>query len=282
VTTSHQESDLGLPVPVGVFSAAEALAFLAGRTGLADDAAAGAVAGELGHLPLALALAASVITRGDLGYAAYLDRLRALPSGEELPGAERAVRLALDAVPVGVRHQAMRLIAVLSAAGVRRDLLHAAGKAGLLGGGRQTPAEVDAALDWLAGLSLLTTSLDGLVARTVRDGLSRRQLADVCQGAASLLEALARSLASSSDRLAVRDVTEQVTALAEAASPASPAGRSPPRPGWPRASCTGISPISTPSSPNLWKTASPGSALSPPPCANQPGPAPWPATSPAC
>ncbi len=230
VITSHQESDLGLPVPVGVFSAAEALAFLAGRTGLADDAAAGAVAGELGHLPLALALAASVITRGDLGYAGYLDRLRALPSGEELPGAERAVRLALDAVPAGVRHQAMRLIAVLSAAGVRRDLLHAAGKAGLLGGGRQTPAEVDAALDKLAGLSLLTISLDGqiviaegLVARAVRDGLSRRQLADVCRGAASLLEALARSLASSSDRLAVRDVTEQVTALAEAASPASPA-----------------------------------------------------------
>jgi len=229
VIISHQESDLGFPVPVGVFSAAEALAFLAERTGLADDAAAGAVAGELGHLPLALAVAASVITRGDLGYAAYLDRLRALPSGEELPGAERAVRLALDAVPAGVDHQAMHLIAVLSGAGVRRDLLHAAGKAGLLGGGRQTPAEVDAALDKLASMSLLTISLDGqiviadaLVARVVRDRLSRRQLADVCRRAASLLEALARSLSRSSDRLAVRDVTEQVTALAEAASHADP------------------------------------------------------------
>jgi tetratricopeptide (TPR) repeat protein len=228
VIISHQESDLGFPVPVGVFSAAEALAFLAERTGLADDAAAGAVAGELGHLPLALAVAASVITRGDLGYAAYLDRLRALPSGEEQAGAERAVRLALDAVPAGVDHQAMHLIAVLSGAGVRRDLLHAAGKAGLLGGGRQTPAELDAALDKLASMSLLTISLDGqiviadaLVARVVRDRLSRRQLADVCRRAASLLEALARSLARSSDRLAVRDVTEQVTALAEAASPAS-------------------------------------------------------------
>ena len=228
VIISHQESDLGFPVPVGVFSAAEALAFLAERTGLADDAAAGAVARELGHLPLALAVAASVITRGDLGYAGYLDRLRALPSGEEQAGAERAVRLALDAVPAGVDHQAMHLIAVLSGAGVRRDLLHAAGKAGLLGGGRQTPAELDAALDKLASMSLLTISLDGqiviadaLVARVVRDRLSRRQLADVCRRAASLLEALARSLARSSDRLAVRDVTEQVTALAEAASPAS-------------------------------------------------------------
>jgi hypothetical protein len=230
VITTQQESDLGFPVQVGVFSAEEAVAFLAKRTGLADDAAAETVAGELGHLPLPLALAASVITRGSLDYGAYLDRLRALPSGEDQAGAERAVRLALDAVPAGVRHQAMELIAVLSAAGVRRDLLHAAGNASLLGGGRQTPAEVDAALDKLASLSLLNSSLDGqiviadgLVARVVRDGLSRRQLAEACRGAASLLEALARSLAGSSDRLAVRDVTEQVTALAQAASPASQA-----------------------------------------------------------
>ena len=68
VITSRQESDLGRPVPVGAFSADEALAFLAKRTGLADDAAAGAVADELGHLPQALALAASLIARGDLGY----------------------------------------------------------------------------------------------------------------------------------------------------------------------------------------------------------------------
>jgi tetratricopeptide (TPR) repeat protein len=229
VITSHQESDLGRPVPVGVFSAEEALAFLTKRTGLADDAAAGAVADELGHLPLALALAASLIARGSLGYDAYLDRLRALPSGEDLPGAERAARLSLDAIPVGLRHRAMELIAVLSGAGVRRDLLHAAGKAGLLGG-RQTPADVDVALDDLASLSLLTVSLDGqvliadgLVARVVRDGLSGRQLAQVCRGAAALLEALARSLAGSSDRLAVRDVPGQVTALAEAASPAGQA-----------------------------------------------------------
>jgi tetratricopeptide (TPR) repeat protein len=116
---------------------------------------------------------------------------------------------------------------VLSGAGVRRGLLHHAGKAGLLGG-RQTPAEVDAALDNLADLSLLTFSLDGqviiadsAVAQVVRDGLSGRQLAEVCRGTASLLEARARSLADSSDRLAVRDVPEQVTALARAASSAA-------------------------------------------------------------
>src|SRR2546430_5302233 len=84
----------------------------------------------------------------------------------------------------------MELIAVLSGAGVRRDLLHAAGKAGLLGG-RQTPAEVDAALDDLASLSLLTVSLDGqimiadgLVARVVRDGLSGPRRREAARGAA--------------------------------------------------------------------------------------------------
>src|SRR4029077_19806816 len=144
-------------------------------------------------------------------------------------GAERAARLSVDAVPAGVRHRAMELIAVLSGAGVRRDLLHFAGRAGLLGG-RQTPAEVDAALDNLASLSLLTFSLDGqviiadgAVAQVVRDGLSGRQLAEICRGAASLLEARARSLAESPDRLAVRDVPEQVTALARAPNPASQA-----------------------------------------------------------
>ena len=87
----------------------------------------------------------------------------------------------------GVRRRATELIAVLSGAGIRRSLLHAAGKAGLLGG-RQTPAVVDAALDNLAGLSLLTFSLDGqviiadgTVAQIVRDGLSGRQLAEVCR-----------------------------------------------------------------------------------------------------
>ena len=229
VITSRQESDLGRAVPVGVFSADEALAFLAKRTGLADDTAARAVADELGYLPQALALAASLIATGDLGYDGYLDRLRALPSEQDLAGAARAARLSVDAVPAGMRRRALEFIAVLSAAGVRRNLLHAAGKAGLLAG-RHTPAEVDAVLENLASLSLLTFSLDsqviiadGAVAQVVRDGLSGRQLAEVCRGAASLLEARARSLAESPDRLAVRDVPEQVTALARAANPASQA-----------------------------------------------------------
>ncbi len=76
--TSLQESDLGRNIPVGVFSAEEALAFLAERTGLSDGDAA-AVAAELGYLPLALAQAAAVIASRHEGYGTYLDRLRALP-----------------------------------------------------------------------------------------------------------------------------------------------------------------------------------------------------------
>ena len=104
------------------------------------------------------------------------------------------------------------------------------GNAGLLGG-RQPPGEVDAALDQLVSLSLLTFSLDGqtmiangLVPRVVRAGLSARRLAEVCRDAASLLHARAEALAGSPDRSAVRDVAEQLTALAEAAEarPAKP------------------------------------------------------------
>ena len=49
---------------VDVFSADEALAFLAGPTGLDNAGRAAAVAAELGHLPLALAQAAAVTAAG--------------------------------------------------------------------------------------------------------------------------------------------------------------------------------------------------------------------------
>ena len=73
-------AELGASVPVDVFSAEEALALLDGRTGLADEAGASAVAAELGHLPLALDQAAAVIAGQHLGYAEYLAKLRALQS----------------------------------------------------------------------------------------------------------------------------------------------------------------------------------------------------------
>lgn len=239
ILTSRRVPGLGTGVPVGPFSAGQALAFLSGRAGL-TEAAAAAVAAELGHLPLALAQAAAVITGRRLDHAAYLEQLRTVPvsgpparEGEYPPGAAQAVLLSLDAAqaadPAGVCSGAMDLISVLSLAGVRRDLLHAAGQRGALTGRRVAAGQVDAALEQAARWSLLTFSLDGqvvlvnrLVTQVIRERLARwHRLAAVCRGAASVLESRAEELAGSPDRPAVRDVPEQVTALAAAARPAA-------------------------------------------------------------
>ena len=234
-------AELGTSVPVDVFSAEEALALLDGRTGLADEAGASAVAAELGHLPLALDQAAAVIAGQHLGYAAYLAKLRALPvedylvreeDGEEQsypPGVAEAVLLSLEAAwaadPLGVCTAVMEVMAMLAPAVVRRDLLRAAGQAGtLLGRGRRVAAAmVDQALERLNERSLLGFSLDGqavtvhcLVARVVRGGLARRgRLATACWAAASALEASAEALAKPPDHAAVREMLGQVTALLE-------------------------------------------------------------------
>ncbi|MGH3224794.1 MAG: tetratricopeptide repeat protein [Streptosporangiaceae bacterium] len=240
-------AELGTSVPVNVFSAEEALALLDGRTGLADEAGAAAVAAALGHLPLALDQAAAVIAGQHLGYAAYLAKLRALPvedylvrkedgedgeDGEEQPyppGVAEAVLLSLEAAwaadPVGVCTGVMEVMAMLSPAEVRRDLLRVAGQAGtLLGGGRRVAASmVDQALERLNERSLLDFSLDGqavsvhcLVARVVRGGLARQErLATACRAAASALEMSAEALAKPRDHAAVREMLGQVTALLE-------------------------------------------------------------------
>ena len=147
--TSNRESDLGPNVPVDVFTEEEALTFLAVRTGLADDVAAATLAAELRYLPLALAQAAAVIATQHLGYQTYLDQLRALPVGDYLTseqpyshGVAESVLLSLDTVragdQAGVGAGVMQIMAVLSGAGVRRDLLHAAGQGGRAGQ-RRTP-----------------------------------------------------------------------------------------------------------------------------------------------
>src|SRR5712691_9579398 len=158
-------SDQGTSIAAEKFSAAEAVSFLTGRTGLADEAGAAAVAEELGYLPLALALAGAVIAGQQLGYGDYLDRLHAVSAGEDLIPDEdqpyphkvaEAVLLSLEAAragdPAGVCGGVLEVMAVLSGAGVRRDLLHAAGQAGVLAGGRRMAAAlVDQAVDRLAG-----------------------------------------------------------------------------------------------------------------------------------
>ncbi len=240
ITSTRQlPVNLQTSVSVDVFSADEALTFLAGPTGLDDAGKAAAVAAELGHLPLALAQAAAVIAGHRLAYGAYLDRLRTLPVQEHLTrqeegqaypdGVAGAVLLSLQAVwaadRAGVSTRMLEIMAVLSAAGVRRELLHIAGQAGVLasGGHRVPAAQVDRALEWLSHRSLLSVSLDGqtiilhrLVAQVVRDWLARRErLAAVCRVAASVLEARAITLGRSQDRPAVRDVPQQVKALLE-------------------------------------------------------------------
>jgi len=223
------------------FSADEASAFLGARTGLDDEAGAAALSAVLGHLPLALALAAPVIAGQHVGYARYLDRLQAMPTYVSMtgddeqpypPGVAQAVLLSLEAVraadQTGVCSRVMEIMAVLSAAGVRRELLHVAGQAGVLASGRRrAPASlVDRVLEWLSDRSLMTFSPDGqivimhrLVAQLIRDELARRhRCAAVCRATAFVLEAYAVALARSQDRPAVRDIPKQVTALLDNAA----------------------------------------------------------------
>ena len=117
----------------------------------------------------------------------------------------------------------LEIMAVLSPTGVRRELLYAAGQAGVLASGRHRVAAgpVDRVLKWLGDRSLLTFSLDGqtvilhrLVAQVIRNELDRRQmLTAVCEAAAFVLDVYSRALVGSQDRRAVRGIPQQVTAL---------------------------------------------------------------------
>jgi tetratricopeptide (TPR) repeat protein len=248
ITSNEQTvADLGAGVAVDVFTEPEALAFLAERTGSTDAGGARLLAAELGRLPLALAQAAAVIAAQHLDYSTYLRRLRAKPVEELLlrTGTDRyphglaaVVLLALDAVRAGdgtgVASAVMDLASVLSAAGVPRAVLHAAGQAGALGGPGQVgavPAEVvDEAVGRLAGSSLLTFTVDGttvtahrLVMRVIRERLTRQErLAATCQAAAAALQARAGSLRHAwQERTARRDLVEQILTVHEHTAPFS-------------------------------------------------------------
>ena len=243
IITSNQQAtaSMGSDVPVDVFTNSEALTFLAARTGRPDAADAQDLAAELGCLPLALAQAAATITAQHLSYSTYLDRLRHVRVGDLLRretgsyyprGVAEAVLLSLEAVRSGdetkVCGPLMELVSVLSAAGVPRVLLHAADQAGALSEPEQTgriTEAVDEALGRLAGSSLVTFSLEGetvtahrLVTRVIREWLAGQGRLDaVCGAAVTLLEAWAESLRSGwRDRLARRNLVEQIMAVAEA------------------------------------------------------------------
>ena len=247
VITSNQleTGGLGRVVPVGVFTEAEALAFLAERTGRLDKAGARQLATELGLLPLALAQAAAVISAQHLDYPAYLARLRAVPVrdllkhavGEPYPdGTAEAIVLALDAVADNDLGSLCRglvnVVALLSAAGVSRPLLYAAGQQGLLQRtGLQVvtgPERIDDALGRLASASLLTFSTDDttVVAHrlTMRVAVEQQAhdgtLAGLGAGIAALLKAVTLSLPEPwQNRTAARDAVQQIMALYEHLAP---------------------------------------------------------------
>jgi tetratricopeptide (TPR) repeat protein len=241
IVTSNQveAAGFGTAVPVDVFTRQEALGFLAQRTGRSSERGARQLADELGSLPLALAQAAAVIAAQHLDYPTYLARLRALPvkdylkraTGDPYPhSVAEAIVLALDAVadsdPTALCAGLVHTVALLSAAGVPRALLYAAGQEGLLhsqrNGRAARPQSIDEALGRLTSASLLTFSVDRAtvamhrmtmrvaVERQAQDGTS----IELGMGLAALLGAVTRSLAEPSrHRPAARDVIQQIMAL---------------------------------------------------------------------
>jgi tetratricopeptide (TPR) repeat protein len=229
IVTSSRASlaTLGSPVPVDVFTDAQAIGFLTERTGLADEAGALTVAKELGCLPLALAQAGAVISGQHLDYPTYLRRLAAAtiaghlirPEEDPYPrGTAEAITLALGAAgqndPGGLAGQLLDVIAVLSPAGTSREVLAAAGGA--------DPETADAALQRLAAWSLVTWSVDGstlaahrLVMRVARE----RAGADATLAAAArhAIRGLATMLPAAEDArrhpVLMQEFVQQVTAL---------------------------------------------------------------------
>ena len=255
-STGTGPANIGKPVPVDVFSEEEALAFLAQRTSRASADGASEVARELGCLPLALAQAATVIAAQQLDYRTYLNRLRSVPVQEHLLQAEDeqpypprvagAVMLALDCTAgnmTGLSTLLIDVVSLLSTEGVPRPLLYAAGPVGAVSGpvtrrwrsrrrqgeaGGSAPEQLDMALDRLAGASLVTLSGAGstvlgppLIMRLARERRAHDgSLAVLGASTCGLLSAVTRLLDQPRhNRLAARDIIQQVMALSEHLAP---------------------------------------------------------------
>jgi hypothetical protein len=234
ITSSRRPaSGLGTPVPVDVFTETEALAYLAGRTGLEDMAGARELAGELGFLPLGLAQAAALIARENLGYGRYLERLRALPVARYLERAEgdaypyrtaEAIMLSLRSVedvdPSGRCAAVMGLVALLAEAGASRRLLHTMAAAESAGDD-DAAVVTDAVLGRLTDASLVSFTLDDsvvahrLVMRVVREQLAAEgRLIAAAAGAAQALDGVADEVGEIwQDRAWVRELAMQITAV---------------------------------------------------------------------
>jgi tetratricopeptide (TPR) repeat protein len=236
VITSNRQAiaGMGTGVPVDVFSAEEALAFLAERTGLHDAAGGQELAHELGFLPLGLAQAAALIAREHLGYGTYLGRLRALSVADYLgrvegdtyphPTAEAIVlslRSVEEADTSGRCGEVMGLVSVLAETGVSRRLLHLAAS-GVHSGEDEDLARVDAAVGVLADASLVGFSVDdAVVAHRLVMRVARERLAadgGLTSAVAEALIALSRFGEGMEepwrDPAGVRELAGHVSALA--------------------------------------------------------------------
>ena len=127
---------LGVTIDVGLFTPAQSVAYLTDRTGLTDKDGATAVSADLGHLPLALAQVATLISDHSWDYATFRQRMRTAPAAQYLTrhagdpyprGAVEAIALAIasagDQDDSGLTRMIIGLLAVLSAEGVSRSVL---------------------------------------------------------------------------------------------------------------------------------------------------------------
>ncbi|MGW5155597.1 FxSxx-COOH system tetratricopeptide repeat protein [Nonomuraea wenchangensis] len=222
------------PLEVEVFTAEQAEAFLQRRTRLTDPGGAAALAHELGHLPLALAQAATVIVRLRLDHAGYLELLRGFPVGDHLTaqdgdaypaGAAEAILLSVtqaeSALPFA--HELLSILAVLSPSGVPLPVLSALSDAGPEAG--STPVRLREMLADLADTSLITFSEDGttvlmhrLIQRVLCDRAARQgDLGTVRDQAVALLQDYADTLPDGAHawtaRAAVEMAIDQTDAL---------------------------------------------------------------------
>jgi len=194
VTSSRRTlASIGRPLDVGVFTPAQAAAFLSTRTGRNDETGAQAVAADLGYLPLALSQAAAVIVGQNLDYATYRARLADMRVADYLThtegdpytlGVVEAIMLSISAVEAHasgqICRQVLELVPVLSPSGVSRQLLYGAQQSkpyafpAIPEGTESLPAikmqprigseaDIDAALQELSDSSLLNWTIDGLL-----------------------------------------------------------------------------------------------------------------------
>ena len=228
----------GRPIWVGTFTEAESVAFLVGRTGRDDPEGARELSRELGHLPMALTLAATIIADQSLSYRAYLDQLGSFPiaghlasaDGEPYPrGLAEVILLSIDAVtgadPTGLCGALLEMMAMLSPDGINPSMLHAAGQWGTLTSEEAPvgPQAVDRALGLLAKAALLTHGDDDPPSAVVHRAIMR-VVRERCAHAGSLIAAGSRicefltALSGSMDepwrqQRLIRDYFHQVTAF---------------------------------------------------------------------